>query len=692
MKDEKHYILFRAVPTMKCNYRCQYCFVPNQEKATQATMFDEHSPEEWIEAMEHYSEYDVEFYFWGGEPFVINGTYQVIKGWTELGHVIDGSRIDTNTAFTDKIAERCPTEKLKLNCSWHTQYDSLNEIYSKVKRLKDLDMVGMTNFVASDFNMKVLKNDYDITVEDLIKRFEDIDVYLNIAADFSLVNNRPVEQYSEYKEMILRYLNPEDWRQLRCEKGAAYCDANQHYFTIHPNGDITPCLGEKVVGNFFKGTLDLQESAICHKRCPSLVSYGFRRDNDFNYRRHVVEYAKRNTEYRTDRDAQNTVYSHINSPSEAMMKRGDESSLVSVVLPTYNDMSHLSRMIESVLNQTYENFELIIVNDGSTDGTGEYLDTMNDERIRVIHQENRKLPGALNSGFEKAKGEYLTWVSSDNYCAPFFIEGLVGALKKYPECGLAYSDFYFIDDGDRILSRVTWPDMSYRSLLARNQGNASFLYTREVMEKIGSYDTEIVGAEDWDYWIRTAEHFEIVYVPDALYYYRLHGKSMQSTMKEEVNEAVGKTIDNAMKRVGGQIDLSRLYPEVVNCYNREEANFLATFDFGTSLIRSRVRIQGLGEQLLRMALQSNPNFVPAKIHLALELAYSGQWDKASLLAESISLENNQFQLIVQQLRKTCQNQSYDDLNTIPLINLDKATTELFKRESEKRKIFAFAAL
>lgn len=296
MKD--NFILFRLVPTMRCNYRCEYCFVSEKEKLLSATMFDIYSPAEWIRAMANWKDYEVEFYFWGGEPFLLDGTYEVVKEWTNYDHVIRGSRIDTNMSFTDKIAERCPTDKLKLNCSWHTKYDSLSEIVTKVERLHDLGMVGMVNFVASHYNVSVLENRYFLSIDKLVKKFDDTGVFLNIAADFSIVNDKASSTYVDYKRMILKYQSPEDWKQLRCEKSACFCEANNHYFTVHANGDITPCLSNDVCGNFFKGTLKLSENTVCDKKCPSLVSYGFRTDNYFPYKRHLIEYVNRNKEYR----------------------------------------------------------------------------------------------------------------------------------------------------------------------------------------------------------------------------------------------------------------------------------------------------------------------------------------------------------------------------------------------------------
>lgn len=364
---------------------------------------------------------------------------------------------------------------------------------------------------------------------------------------------------------------------------------------------------------------------------------------------------------------------------------------VSIVLPTYNQVAYLQSSIESVLKQTYFHFELIIVNDGSTDGTREYLDGLNEPRIKVIHQDNSRLPGALNTGFREARGEYLTWVSSDNFCPPYFLEALVGALDTEPRAGLAYGDFFLVDDRGNLLKRVAVPDYGYRSLLIRNDGNAAFLYRRECMEKIGLYDTELEGAEDWDYWIRIAEHFDFIHVPDTIYYYRLHGDSMQNTMRSEVNEAAHKAIEKAIARKGGQLNLSELYPAISSCVDREGALFVAAYDFGTNLLRARVANWDMATLFLKKAIECKRDFMAAYVNLAIAHACAGQWDEALNTMETIGTVKGDLAKIVDGVRKACRMKSRQALEIIPTVNINRQRTELFKKEKDLRMVYPFAA-
>ena len=121
------------------------------------------------------------------------------------------------------------------------------------------------------------------------------------------------------------------------------------------------------------------------------------------------------------------------------MEQNTSEKKVSIVLPVYNGEQFLSLSIESVLSQTYQNWELIIVNDCSTDNSPAIMEKYveKDPRIRIIHNaENQKLPESLNIGFRAARGDYFTWTSDDNMYKPDAIETMVSVLDTHPECGL----------------------------------------------------------------------------------------------------------------------------------------------------------------------------------------------------------------------------------------------------------------
>lgn len=296
-------VMFRFVPTMRCNFNCEYCFVDNEVKQTGKSMFDMHTVDEWVDAMKKFGQYDIELYFWGGEPFCIDETYIFLRECVKMKHIISGFRIDTNIYYASKIAELCPSSKIKLNCSYHMQYHSLEQEFQKVKKLKQLDMVGMVNFVASKYNLAHLKEDYGMTVKDLIDKFDEIGVFVNVAGDFAYANNHKYEKYEEYKNYILQFVSPVEWDWLRGKYAdERLCSAGQKMFTVNYDGTFTSCISNKKYGNLFEGILQTDEGcSYCNKNCPSLVAYPFRCDNEFPTVNSLLAYVERNQNYRNNR-------------------------------------------------------------------------------------------------------------------------------------------------------------------------------------------------------------------------------------------------------------------------------------------------------------------------------------------------------------------------------------------------------
>jgi glycosyltransferase involved in cell wall biosynthesis len=217
-----------------------------------------------------------------------------------------------------------------------------------------------------------------------------------------------------------------------------------------------------------------------------------------------------------------------------------DKALVSIVLPTYNRARVLPYAIRSVLDQTYRSLELIIVDDNSSDGTRNVVDSFSDERIRYMRNEpNLKLPRALNRGFGAAKGAYLTWTSDDNIYADTAIERMVEALQT-KDGEFVYADYFLFADLDSAgnpvdLRHERLPDQA--QLEKSNHIGACFLYTREVYEEVGSYDPELFLVEDYDYFMRIAKRFRMLHIPEPLYYFRRDDETLFCSRFCEVKAA-----------------------------------------------------------------------------------------------------------------------------------------------------------
>ena len=217
----------------------------------------------------------------------------------------------------------------------------------------------------------------------------------------------------------------------------------------------------------------------------------------------------------------------------------DKTKLVSIVLPVYNGARFLSQSIESCLQQTYRNIELIVVDDGSKDNSVDIVRSYDDQRIKLVrHETNRKLPAALNTGFEHATGFYLTWTSHDNYYAPTAVAEMVHFIEENPHIQFVFTDDYFVDEADQTLGLVKRGPVERLSTESCLGGG--FLYTRSVYETVGDYCEETFLAEDYDYWLRVATCFNLGHLPQPLYYYRQHPDSLTSRYGQ------GETIEAAL--------------------------------------------------------------------------------------------------------------------------------------------------
>jgi glycosyltransferase involved in cell wall biosynthesis len=235
---------------------------------------------------------------------------------------------------------------------------------------------------------------------------------------------------------------------------------------------------------------------------------------------------------------------------------------VSVIIPTYNYSRFLGEAVRSVLKQTFSDFELIVVDDGSTDNTKEVVDSFVDPRIRYIYQENRGVSAAQNTGIKASSGEYIAILGADDMWLPENLEFKVKVLDSRPEVGLVCSDGYIFDDGTgltlgkmwhlyfpgldpRIASR--WP---LRELLSRSGSFIRPQFTvlrREVFTEVGYFDESLRIGEDWEMFIRAVQCFPVEVLDVPLGYRRKHSAALTASrirMYPEVLRTFDKVLHN----------------------------------------------------------------------------------------------------------------------------------------------------
>jgi glycosyltransferase involved in cell wall biosynthesis len=234
---------------------------------------------------------------------------------------------------------------------------------------------------------------------------------------------------------------------------------------------------------------------------------------------------------------------------------------ISIVLPTYNGARYIRTSIESCLNQTFTDFELIIVNDCSTDDTPRIIEeyASKDDRIIVIHNAfNKKLPLSLNTGFDLAKGRYHTWTSDDNYYAPAALETMFDILERENNVDLVYADYFLINDEGEITGTRKFNDV-YDQFVDWQGCDACFLYKKEVYKANNGYNPSAFMIEDYDFFVRAFIKFNFHYLPiHDLYYYREHATSLTSTQGDMVNDLSKIMVERQISQLVQKLPLNQL--------------------------------------------------------------------------------------------------------------------------------------
>lgn len=204
---------------------------------------------------------------------------------------------------------------------------------------------------------------------------------------------------------------------------------------------------------------------------------------------------------------------------------------VSVIIPAYNSMAYLPETIENVLQQTYEDFEVIVVNDGSTDETEQWVSSLNHPKIKLVSQANQGLAGARNTGITNATGEFLAFLDADDLWEATKLEKQVRALEENPEAGLVYTWVNYVNEQNiptgQIFQHHDRGDV-WRKLTEHNivESGSVAMVRRQCLEKCGVFDRNLGSyVEDWDLWLRIARYYHFEVIKEPLVRYRQSSNS-----------------------------------------------------------------------------------------------------------------------------------------------------------------------
>ncbi len=226
--------------------------------------------------------------------------------------------------------------------------------------------------------------------------------------------------------------------------------------------------------------------------------------------------------------------------------------LISVILPAYNGEATIAETLRSVLAQTHHHLEVLVIDDGSSDHTAAIVEAFPDPRVRLHRFANRGAPVSRNRGIREAAGRYLSFIDADDLWSPDKLEKQLAALEREPQAGVAYSFTVYIDAAGELLRRGFHEPISgnvLRQLCVRFflQNGSNALVRREVFERIGRFDKSFEVCDDYDFYLRAAEHFQFALVAEDQIFYRVRSGSL-STQPHKMRRGSHRAIHAAVQR------------------------------------------------------------------------------------------------------------------------------------------------
>ncbi|MEM9003507.1 MAG: glycosyltransferase [Cyanobacteria bacterium P01_F01_bin.86] len=241
----------------------------------------------------------------------------------------------------------------------------------------------------------------------------------------------------------------------------------------------------------------------------------------------------------------------------------------SVVLPVFNGAETIQETVASVLSQTCEDLELIIINDGSTDNTLTILAKIRDARLKIFSFPNAGLSASRNRGLKLAQGEYISFIDADDLWAPPKLQSQLEAIAASEGAAVAYSWTDFIDESGQFLHAGIHSKVSgdlYERLFLSNflESGSNVLIRRDALVEIGGFDETLKAAEDWDCFLKLARQHRFAVVPEAHVFYRQPTTSMSTNFIRQEQECL-RVMERALQQSPERLEplrslsLSKLY-------------------------------------------------------------------------------------------------------------------------------------
>ncbi|MBD2579595.1 glycosyltransferase [Oscillatoria sp. FACHB-1406] len=222
---------------------------------------------------------------------------------------------------------------------------------------------------------------------------------------------------------------------------------------------------------------------------------------------------------------------------------------VSVIIPAYNARSTIKKTLESVFAQTHSDFEIIVINDGSTDDTLKICQEIPDRRLKIFSYENAGQAVSRNRGIERASGDYIAFLDADDLWTKNKLETQLQTLQNNPEAAVVYSWTDYIDENDNFLQsgrHINVEGNVYDKLLINNfiENGSNVLIRQQALQEVGGFEPSLPPAEDWDLWLRLARQYHFAVVPEPQILYRVSATSSSANLTRQEMQTL-RVIDRA---------------------------------------------------------------------------------------------------------------------------------------------------
>ncbi len=207
------------------------------------------------------------------------------------------------------------------------------------------------------------------------------------------------------------------------------------------------------------------------------------------------------------------------------------SPLISVYITNYNYARFLKKAIDSVLSQSCHDYELLIIDDGSTDDSKNIIEGYaSNPKIKIIYQHNKGLNVTNNIAIRAASGKYIIRLDADDYLVSNALEQMSGELEANPELGMIFPNYYYIDEKDQLIGEVVRHDFDNNkvSLLDQPAHGACTMIRTDFLNKIGGYDESFNCQDGYELWIKFTQRYKVTNLKEPLFYYRKHGANLTS--------------------------------------------------------------------------------------------------------------------------------------------------------------------